>query len=183
MRKEVDFNVVSRWMQDILKIRDGDELYSEWDGDPVKYEAILVQYLSAIRLADSAGKNHWLYGHNQIAYFLERHSEDTKLIEDLKKRLEQIESYENKLCVPFELEPQLTKAASYGNPWALKHLALYKLEKGEKELAKQLLEQAAEATYDSAYYELATHFYERGSEKWKELMQTASQLSYPIAIY
>ena len=159
----------------IQLFKDGDKMYSKWNGDPNVYEDILVKYLSAIRLADKAGQMHWFYGHNQIAMFLTRHASDTELLDDLSKRLE--------LSVPFDVEAQLTKSASYGNPWALKRLSILLLEKGEKDKAKELMKQAAEANYDSAFYELALRFYDRGSEKWIELLKKASDLQYPKATY
>ena len=169
------YNKLAQYM-----FRDGEKLYSKWkkEENPVLYEDILVQFLSAIRLADEAGKKHWFFGHNQIAIFLMNHrtdKKDEKLIENLKDRLN--------LSIPFDIESQLKKSASYGNPWALKHLALYKLENGEKQEAKALLEKAAEAGYDAAIYELAMRFYDKGSEKRTELLEKASCLSYPIATY
>lgn len=155
--------------------RDGDKMFSKWNGDPSLYEDILVKYLSAIRLADKAGQMHWFYGHNQIAMFLKRHASDTVLLDDLRKRLE--------LSVPLDVEAQLTKSASYGNPWALKHLSILLLEKGEKEKALELMEQAAEANYDAALYEMALRFYERGSERWIKLLKKASELQFPKATY
>ncbi|MBQ6026430.1 MAG: hypothetical protein IJL20_12555 [Lachnospiraceae bacterium] len=158
-----------------LLFRDGDRMYSKWNGDPDIYEDILIKYLSAIRLADKAGQMHWFFGHNQIALFLKRHASDIRLLDDLSSRLE--------LSVPFDIESQLTKSASYGNPWALKQLSVFMLEKGERDKAKELMEEAIEAKYDAAFYELAMRFYDRGSAEWVKYLKNASDLGFPRATY
>ncbi len=155
--------------------RDAEALYKAWDGDPSRYEDILVQLLSAIRLADRAGAMHWFYGNNQIASFLIRHEKDGRLLSDLSKRLA--------LHVPFDAEAQLMHSVSYHNPWALKHLAIYYIDHGRKTEAKSLLLEAMDANYNAAYYEMARHFHKKGSEEWRKLMDTASKLSYPHATY
>lgn len=153
--------------------RDAEELFREYEYDDTVYEDILKQFLSAIRLADRAGEMHCFYGNNQIALFLLRHKNDTKLLNDLKKRLN--------LYVDFDPEAQLKYAVSYHNPWALKHLAIYCIDMDRKPEAEALLLEAMKANYNAAYYEYAKNFYEPGSSKWKELMAKASADAYPQA--
>ncbi|MBR6383087.1 MAG: tetratricopeptide repeat protein [Lachnospiraceae bacterium] len=155
--------------------RDAEELFTKYAYSPEYYEDILIQFLTAIRLADRAGSMHWFYGNNQIAIFLTKHKSDKKLLSDLNKRLS--------LHIPFEAEAQLKQAASYNNPWALKHLAIYYFDQGRKEEAFSLFKKAMASNYNSAFYETAIRFYETGSIEWKNLLCKASDLSYPRATF
>ena len=155
--------------------RDAEELFKEYGYDTPYYNDTLIQFLSAIRLADRSGAMHWFYGNNQIALFLIRHKNDDKLLHDLKSRLD--------LHVPFDAQSQLEYAVSYHSPWALKHLALLYIEKNRRSEAMELLKEAMEANYNSAFYEAAKAFHKAGSTKWKELMTKASNLSYCPATY
>ena len=155
--------------------KDAEMLFSKYRYDEKHYEDILIQFLSAIRLADKAGKMHWFYGNNQISAFMIKHKTDKKLLKDLKARLD--------LNIPFELEAHLKQAADYHSPWAIKHLALYYLEKNDRTKCSSLLDEAMSSNYNSAFYEAARNLHKTGSAKWKELMQKASALSYPAATY
>ena len=155
--------------------RDAQLLYDEKGEDDDSYEDILLQFSTAIRLADRAGKMHWFYGNNQIASFLMKNEKNKRLLSDLRKRL--------KLHVPLDIEAQLSYAASYHNPWAQRRLALRYLAAKRKPEAKELLSRAMESNYNAAYYETAKYFHKKRSAKWMELMEKASGLSYPLATY
>jgi len=155
--------------------RDANQLYKEHPNNEAFYEDILLQFLSAIRLADKAGEMHWFYGNNQIAIFLKQHKEDKKLLLDLTKRL--------KLHVPFDVEAQLKYSASYHNPWALKELAKYYVEQNRYSEAEPLFREAMDANYNAAFYEAAMYLCEKGSDKWWELMTMSSNMFYPRATY
>ena len=155
--------------------RDAEELFEKYQYSPDYYDDILIQFLTAIRLADRAGKMHWFYGNNQIAVFLTKHNSDEKLISDLNNKLS--------LQTPFDVESQLKKAASYNNPWALKHLAMLYFDQGRKEESLSLFQKAMDSNYNSAFYETAIRFYKIGSNEWNALLSKASILSYPQATF
>lgn len=155
--------------------RDAEDSFEKYKYSPDYYEEILTQFRSAIHLADRAGKMHWFYGNNQIAIFLTKHKSDEKLISDLSCKLS--------LQTPFDVESQLKKAASYNNPWALKHLAMHYFEQGKRDEAFSLFQKAMDSNYNSAFYETAIRFYETGSKEWNDLLEKASNLSYPEATF
>jgi len=155
--------------------RDAEIIYKGKEQETEDSNTAVDMFTEAVRLADRAGSMDWFYGNNQIAVFLETHKNDAKLIDCIRSRL--------KLNVPLDIEAQLKYSASYNSPWALKHLALFYIRKGDKKEGLKFLKKAMAINYSAAYYETAQNYYKPKTNEWKELMKKASELSFPRATF
>lgn len=118
-------------------------------------EEMLFHYCRGLELCDRAGCAGWVYGHLNVAEFLEN-VPDT-LWAAIRDRVS--------LEGPAQPEGRWRAAADMGNLWAMDRLARLECRKGHLQEAAGLWEQAAQMHYPAAGLHLALYIYGPGCER------------------
>lgn len=114
-----------------------------------EWENLLFHYCRGVELCDRAGCSGWVYGHINVAYFLEDHRDS---IWPLIRSRVKLEGSTN-------LRERWKAAADMGNLWARNRLALLECQAGRYREAADLWEAAAQMHYPAANLNLALYIY------------------------
>ena len=147
-------------------------LRQQYSGLPQEdWEEMLAHYTKGLELCDRAGCGGWVYGHINVAEYLEN-PEFMEIIWPVIRE-------EIRLKGPINLRQRWKVAADLNNFWAMNQLAMLDYRSGDVREAKSLWEQAAALHYPTASLNLALLMYAEGkpeadSQRYRLCLEQAS---------